>query len=192
LESKTFEKLVGTIEADETYIGGKQRGGLRPGPHHGRKSRGPYYNKQIVLGILERGGHVRSFSIPDVKRKTVVPKIMEHVAAGSTIYTDEMNSYKILKNSFAHKVVNHAYEYVNGNVHTNGIESFLSLLKLCLKGTYIHADAMHLDRYVAEQVYRFNTKEMHDTSRFMKAVRSTTGKRLTYRELIKRWETPTT
>ena len=162
----------------------------RPGPHHGRKSRGPGYGKQIVMGILERGGQVRAFSVPDVKRKTVIPKIMENVAAGSTIYTDEMNSYKILRESYAHKVVNHAYEYVNGNVHTNGIESFWSLLKRCLKGTYIHADAMHLDRYVAEQVYRFNTKDMHDTSRFMRAVRLVQGKRLTYRELTKGWESP--
>ncbi len=192
MASRTFEKLAGTVEIDETYSGGKQRGGLRPGPHHGRKSRGPGYKKSIVMGMLQRGGEVRAFAVPDVKRGTLLPKIVANVEPGSTIYTDELNTYKALRRSYAHDVVNHAIEYARGEVHTNGIESFWALLKRALKGTYIHVDKMHLDRYVAEQVYRFNTREDHDTSRFMRAVRETQGKRLTYRELIKRWEAPTT
>src|SRR4029077_163061 len=143
------------------------------------------------MGMLERGGKVRAFTVPDAKQKTLLPKITQNVEAGSTVYTDSHGPYALLKQAFAHKVINHTERYVDGEIHTNGIESFWSMLKRTILGTYIHADPMHLDRYVAEQVYRFNTRKMHDTSRFMRAIRQTQGKRMTYRELIKRWETPT-
>jgi transposase-like protein len=137
IEKGSIEILSGEVESDETYVGPKQRGGLRPGSHHGRKSRGPAYGKQIVQGIVQRKGDVRAFVVPNVKRGTLVENIRKHVQPGSTIYTDALKSYDKLNDEFTHHAVNHAIEYVRGHVHTNNIEAFWSVFKRTLKGTYI-------------------------------------------------------
>lgn len=100
IEMGSIEILSGEVESDETYVGPKQRGGLRPGGHHGRKSRGPAYGKQIVQGIVERKGEVRAFVVPNVKRGTLVENIRKHVQPGSTIYTDALKSYDKLNDEF--------------------------------------------------------------------------------------------
>jgi len=117
-------------------------------------------------------------------RGTLQPAIREHVEAGSAILSDELKSYDGLETDYQHGVINHAVEYVNGNVHTNTIENSWSLLKRGLHGTYISVEPFHLFRYIDEQALRYNTrKDMNDAERFSLAVSQITGKRLTYAEL---------
>jgi hypothetical protein len=127
--------------------------------------------------------------IQDVNRETLQNQILNHVAKTSRIYTDRHPSYKSLEAmNYVHEAVNHITEYVRGEVHTNGLENFWSLLKRGLNGTYIAVEAFHLDSYVAEQVFRYNnraTKDnpLTDTDRFALAVSQIAGKRLTFAEL---------
>jgi transposase-like protein len=125
--------------------------------------------------------------IPDAKRETLQRKILDNVGWGAHIYTDKHVGYEGVDAThlFVHKTVNHMQEYVNGQVHTNGIENFWSLLKRTLKGTYVAVEPFHLDRYLAEQVFRFNNcgKKMADARRFEKVLGNVAGRRLTYAEL---------
>jgi transposase-like protein len=186
MKDKTFKKFSGPVESDETYIGPKQRSGLRPGDHHGRKSRGPAYGKQIVQGIVERKGDVRAFVIPSIKRATLTDKIREHVQPGATVYTDALASYNSISDEYVHHAINHAVEYVRGHVHTNNIEGFWSVFKRTLKGTYVAPRPEHLQAYVEEQVFRFNQRKATDGARFAKAIKKSDGKRLTYKSLTGR------
>jgi transposase-like protein len=178
-------KLGGEVEVDETYIGGKARN-----MHQGRKNRalegrgGGYSGKVGVQGMLERGGKIRAEVIHDSKYATLVPNIWRNVERGATVYTDEAQAYFGLQADYVHETVNHLECYVNGNVHTNGIENFWSLLKRTLAGTYVSVEPFHLFRYVDEQAYRFNNrKPMDDGDRFSYLVRKIVGKRLTYAAL---------
>ena len=132
---------------------------------------------------------VRAQVIPQVKRGTLMNAILANIEKGSTIYSDGLQDYKPLKNmEFVHETVNHMHEYVRGEVHTQGIENFWSLLKRGLKGTYVAVEPFHLDRYVDEQVFRYNNRATKDNpleraDRFMLAVSQIAGKRLTYAEL---------
>jgi transposase-like protein len=183
MKDKTFAKMVGPVEADETYIGAKQRSGDRPGDHHGRTSRGPGYGKQIVQGIIQRKGDVRAWVVPDVRRSTLMPSIEKHVEQGAEIFTDALKSYDKLSERYRHQIVNHAIEYVVNNVHTNSIEGFWSVLKRTFRGTYVAPRPKHLQAYVEEQVFRFNERKNTDGPRFALAVKKTDGRRLTYRQL---------
>ena len=143
-----------------------------------------------VMGMLDREARrVRAKVIPDVRRDTLQREILNHIAGKSTIYTDAAPAYDHLKTKeFIHETVNHLNEYVRGQVHTQGIENFWSLFKRTLGGTYIAVEPFHLDRYVTEQVFRYNnraTKDnpLNDADRFMLAVSQISGKRLTYAEL---------
>jgi len=107
------------------------------------------------------------------------------VEAGSKLYTDEFTSYSDLPPEFVHELVNHLQYYVSGRVHTNGMENFWSLLKRTLKGTYVSVDPAHLQAYVDEQAFRFNSrKTMDDGERFRAVISQIIGKRVTYAELI--------
>jgi transposase-like protein len=143
-----------------------------------------------VMGMLDRElRQVRAKVVPNVKREVLQNEILNNIEHKSTVYTDGWASYDTLKaQEFVHATVNHVNEYVRGNVHTQGIENFWSLLKRGLRGTYVAVEPFHLDAYVAEQVFRFNnrtTKDnpLNDADRFMLAVSQVTGKRLTYAEL---------
>ena len=136
------------------------------------------------MGILERGGEVRTSVVPDRKSKTLQAEVRKHVEAGSALYTDALLSYRGLASDYAHKVVDHAVKYVDGRVHTNGMENFWSLLKRGLNGTYISVEPFHLFRYLDEQTFRYNNrKDMNDGDRFSIVTSQVTGKRLTYKEL---------
>jgi transposase-like protein len=137
------------------------------------------------MGLLERQGEVRLRVVPDTMRHSLDPHIQEHVERGSKVYTDLMPSYSHLNdsNAFAHEVINHAEEYVRGNVHTNGIENFWSLLKRMLRGTYVSVEPFHLFRYLDEQAFRFNNRKGTDADRFLKTAQNITGKRLTLKQL---------
>lgn len=182
------------LEADETFIGGKVRN-----MHADRRLRfaqqggiGAKTGKTVVMGILDRSTRqMRAAVVPDVKRETLQNQILKNVKYGSTIYTDDAVAYDKLKWRFVHDCVNHAERYVNGRVHTNGLENFWSLLKRGLAGTYVAVEPFHLDRYVDEQVFRFNNrKDMSDADRFQKAMYQINHKRLTYETLTGRSNSP--
>ena len=187
MQDGNFEKLSGEVEADETFIGPTGPSILRRSGIKAKKGgRGPSYGKTTVMGIRERGGKVRAWVVPDNRRKTLLPKIFEHVTAGSTVYTDALGSYHDLRHDYVHAVINHAEKYVDGRVHTNSIENFWSVLKRTIGGTYICPRPKHLDRYLEEQIFRFNERENTDGPRFVKAVKGADSKRLTYKKLIRR------
>src|ERR1022692_1241464 len=176
-----INKLSGQIEADETYIGGKARNMHKAA--RGRKITGTGgKDKTAVMGILERGGKIVTKVVPSRKKKALQSEIREHVLAGSALFTDALKSYEGL-DEFQHEVVDHAVEYVRGEVHTNGLENFWSLVKRGLKGTYISVEPFHLFRYLDEQVFRYNNRKMNDGDRFNIVVREIVAKRLTWEQL---------
>lgn len=151
-----FEPIGGEgkeVEIDETIIGG-----ARPRSGHGRHLEG----KTVVLGMVERGGEIVTHIVPNVKRSTLLPKITEAVAKGSTINTDALHSYKALKDSgYAHKFVNHRLgEYVRSGCHVQTIEGFWAQLKRAINGTHIHVRAKHLPKYLGEAEYRWNMRHV--------------------------------
>jgi len=179
----------GPVEVDETFIG--------PDPRkmHADKKQARYKAlnarpKVPVMGMLDRElRQIRAKVVPNVKRETLQTEILNQIEKGSTVYTDRATSYDHLAvQDFVHETVNHVEEYVRGNVHTQGIENFWSLLKRSLRGTYVAVEPFHLDSYVTEQVFRYNnraTKDnpLTDADRFTLAVSQIEGKRLTYAEL---------
>jgi hypothetical protein len=111
-------------------------------------------------------------------------EVRKHVEAGAALYTDALLSYEGLATDYAHQVVDHAVQYVDGKVHTNGLENFWSLLKRGISGTYVSVEPFHLFRYLDEQTFRYNyRKDMNDYDRFRLALSQVTGKRLTYKHL---------
>jgi transposase-like protein len=194
LQTGSITKLGGDgapVQVDETFIGGKARfmhkakrqrlsrdGGMQGG--HG---------KTVVVGLLERGGKVKTTVIPH-RRDNMPEKIVrEMVQPGAEVHTDEFSGYYNLKDGYVHKVVNHLEGYVKENVHTNGIENFWSLLKRGLGGTYIAVEPFHLFRYVDEQAFRYNHRKdadgnkLSDSQRFELALSQIAGKRLTFAEV---------
>src|SRR6266496_1494128 len=184
MQNKSLSKLSGHVEVDETFIGGKARNmhkGRRLRTIHGTGGSG----KVAVMGLLDRhSGEVRTMVVPNVRRKSLHGEVSKHVEAGSTVYSDALRSYDQLDAEYIHNVINHAEEYVRGNVHTNGIENFWSLLKRSLKGTYISVEPFHLFRYLDEQAFRFNKRKATDFERFATVVNMVFGKRLEYKQLI--------
>ena len=169
------------IEIDEAYIGGKAKN-----KHLG--SRKQEEKKTIVMGMLDRETRqVRAKVIPQAKRTVLQGEILKNVGFNAHVFTDGHPGYDGLDKlkNFTHKTVNHINEYVNGRVHTQGIENFWSLLKRGLTGTYVAVEPFHLDAYVDEQVFRFNNcgKKMNDGKRFEKVLSQVAGKRLTYAEV---------
>jgi transposase-like protein len=133
---------------------------------------------------LERKGCVRAKVVPDATGATLKGELKANAKPGSTLYTDSLPSYRGIEEHFTHATVNHLEEYVRGEVHTQAIENFWSLLKRSLKGTYVNVDPMHLGKYVDEQVLRFNERKGDDAKRHALVSANITGKRLTYEGLI--------
>jgi hypothetical protein len=187
LQGKNGGKFSGEIEADETLIGGKARN-MHPGRRNRMRGR-DNFGKTIVAAVLERGGEVRAKVVKTRRKKELHTLVCANVEAGATVYTDELLSYDSLNIDFQHQVINHAETYVNGQIHTNGIENFWCLLKRSIKGTYVSVEPFHLFRYVDEQAFRYNHRKHEDgevktdAERFDIAVRQIVGKRLTYAEL---------
>ena len=194
MQRGSFDKFGGTgpVEADETMIGGLARF-----MHKNKKAEKITgtggAGKELVMGLLDREtGKVRVKHIANRKRSTLQEEVLAHVAQGSELFTDELASYTGLDKDYVHQFVNHAEKYVEGNVHTNGIENFWSLLKRGLKGTYVSAEPFHLFRYLDEQAFRCNEPEGSDADRFVEPVGSAFGRRLTYKELIGKEVNPPT
>lgn len=184
MQTKSFERLSGEVEVDETYIGGKARNmhkadRKRKGAVQGRSTN----DKTPVLGMIERGGRVRAEVVLDAKRKTLRPRVIDNVEVGSSLYTDALKSYTGLDIAYDHRTVDHAEQYVNGRVHTNTIENFWSLVKRGLNGTYISVEPFHLFRYLDERVFTFNERDRSDYGRFETVLSAVAGRRLTYAEV---------
>ncbi|MDX2166975.1 MAG: IS1595 family transposase [Deltaproteobacteria bacterium] len=181
--------MWGTVEVDETYVGGKARN--MHADHKAKKIKGRgTAGKAAVLGLLQRHGKgkskVRATVIHTPQRERLQGEIRKHVEEGSNVFTDEHAGYVGIAPAYEHRVINHAETYVRGMVHTNGIENFWSLLKRGIRGTYVSVEPFHLFRYVDEQVFRFNERknEDGDGGRFLRVVSSVFGERLMYKNLI--------
>src|SRR5437899_10162630 len=133
--------------------------------------------------MVERGGKVIAGSVDTSKKGELQEAIRENIEAGTAIFSDELKSYDGLEADYQHAVIDHAVEYVNGNVHTNTMENFWSLLKRGLHGTYISVEPFHLFRYLDEQAYRYNNRKADDFDRFKMAASQIFGKRITWDEL---------
>jgi len=175
-------KLSGEVEADETFIGGKARN-MHLSVRQRRITGTGAKDKVAVMGVLERGGKVRTSVVPNRKKKILQAEVKKHVEAGSALYTDALKSYDGMAKDYAHQVIDHAVAYVDGKIHTNGLENFWSLLKRGINGTYVSIEPFHLFRYLDEQSFRFNNRKLTDGERFDLAVKGMVGKRLTYAEV---------
>jgi len=171
------------VEVDETFIGGKARN-MHVSKRQRRITGTGTKDKVAVMGILERGGQVRTIVVPSRKKPVLQSEVRKHVEAGTALYTDFLLSYDGLAADYAHQVVDHAVEYVNGQIHTNGLENFWSLLKRGISGTYVSVEPFHLHRYLDEQAFRYNNrKNMKAADRFSAILSQVAGKRLTFAEV---------
>lgn len=183
LQDDDSNQLAGQVEVDETFIGGKARN-MHVGKRRTRITGTGGSGKVIVMGMLERGGKVKATVVEDRSAMTLQSNVLDFIAAGAEVITDELPAYKGLDGAYIHNVINHANEYVKGHIHTNGMENFWSLLKRGLNGTYVSVRPFHLYRYIDEQAFRYNNrKHIGDKGRFDIAVTQGFGKRLTYRQV---------
>ena len=179
--------LSGEVEVDESFIGGKARNMHKSDRRRKNLKGGGSAGKAIVLGILERETEgkpkrVRTTVIPDRTKGVMQENVRPHVEIGSQIYSDEAGSYWRMDDEYTHEIINHAEEYVRGNVHTNSLENFWSLLKRSIGGSYVSVEPFHLFRYVDEQAFRYNNRKVTDAERFTEAMKQIVGRRLTYEE----------
>lgn len=182
MQEGTFDKFSGEVEVDETFIGGLARN-MHQDTRKRKISGTGGKDKTAVVGLLERDGKVRASVVPDRKTRTLQNHVQRHVERGSSLYTDSFSSYSGLEKDFGHEVVDHAEAYVRGQVHTNGIENFWSLLKRGLRGTYVSVQPFHLFRYLDERAFAYNQREATDFERFGLVLKRVAGRRLTYAEL---------
>jgi transposase-like protein len=188
MQNGSLMKLGGSgkqIEADETFIGGAARF-MHRDKHRRRITETGTKDKIAVMGILERGGEVRATVVGNRRKHAIQTEIRLNVKEGSEVYTDALLSYQGLNiRGFEHQVIDHAEKYVDGKIHTNGLENFWSLLKRGLKGTYVSVEPFHLFRYLDEQVLRYNLrkKPLTDFDRFNHVASQVIGKRLTFAEV---------
>ena len=195
MKDTSYGKLGGPegapVEVDEAFVGGKV-GNMHKRKLETMRANAPavveegyekprYDNKAIVVGMFDRESRqVRAKVIPNTKRETLQREILR-VKHGSKVYTDEAVGYDLLRRRYVHDTVNHAETYVNGQVHTNSLENFWSLMKRNLSGTYVAVEPFHLDRYLDEQMFRFNNRiNQTDADRYNKLVSQIVGKQLTF------------
>lgn len=191
MRDESFGPFGGEVEVDETFIGGKIRFMHKERRERikGQARRASVIGKTPVMGLLERHGpdghsRVRTKILLNTSRRVFRSIVKRHVAAGADVFTDAHPSYALLRDTYAHQVIDHAESYARGRVHTNGLENFWSLLKRAIKGTYISVEPFHLIQYVDEQVFRYNNRADVDGGRFRRLTASIVGKRLAYGQLI--------
>lgn len=177
----------GTVETDESYIGGKPRkraGKRKDGSDNRGPRRGRATMKTPVVALVERGGRARAHVVPDVTAPTLKTAIRQHVDPSARLMTDELQSYRGLSKEFAggHEVVNHsAGEYARGDATTNEVEAFFGLFKRGVMGSFHHISKKHMDRYLNEFSFRWDLRKVTDGERTIEAIRASEGKRLMYR-----------
>lgn len=187
MQNGSIEKLSGEVESDSTFVGGRGTNMHQKAKKaRGVNNHGGSSHMTEVTGVIQRGGEVRAMVVSNSAAKTLRAIISEHIEKGSHVYTDQAKQYRRLNEDYIHWVINHTYEYVRENVHTNSIENFWSMLKRTIKGTYVSVAPEHLQAYVEEQAFRFNERKNKggDCGRFVALLESISGKRLTYAELI--------
>lgn len=173
-------QLDNEVEADETFVGGKNKN-----RHANKKIKGSSDDKAPVLGMVERNGKVIAKQIPNTTYETLSIEILKSVKETAKLYTDEYTSYKRLKRVYDHQVVKHSqYQYVQGRVHTNTIEGFWSLLKRGIVGIYHFTSKKHLQLYVDEFVFRYNSRTSSEAMRFNLFLQNIEN-RITYKDLIR-------
>jgi transposase-like protein len=178
------DKLDGICEADETYIGGQEKN-----KHWNKKVKGTQgrslKTKTIVAGVIERGGELRAKKLESTNVATLGKFISDNVAEGSRVNTDEWLGYRKLHKMFDHRVVNHkSHQYVDGDVHTNTLEGFWALFKRGIRGVYHLMSAKHMQKYVDEFVFRYNTRDLSEYHRF-NTMLDRVNVRLKYCDLVK-------
>jgi transposase-like protein len=177
MEYGTFDKLDDPVEADETYIGGKTK------EEHGRFS-----NKSAIVGVVEKKKHIgqiRAFAAKQAHASNTLPFLRASLREGAILHTDESRIYSRANRTFVHESVNHSEkEYARGAVSTTTIDGFWNLFKRSYKGTYTHLSPVHLDRYVKERTYRYNTRMLSDGERFAEWFTKVNGRRLMYKSLV--------
>jgi transposase-like protein len=181
MQTGSFGKLDGEIEVDETFIGGKARN-MHKSVRRRKITGTGHTDKTAILGLKQRDGEIRAAVVGNLQRDTLHGHVRKHVTEGAAVYTDTLNAYFGL-DEYDHKTIDHAQTYVDGRVHTNGLENFWSLLKRGLHGTYISVQPFHLFRYLDERVLTFNLRDLTDLGRFTAVLQAVSGRRLTYAQL---------
>ena len=178
-QPQPFDKLKGTVECDETYVGGKPR---KPGTPGRPSVMSP---KQPVFSLVERNGRVRSYHVGRVTEANLVPIMRQNIFSNSRVVTDDFGSYRNVHFLFPkHSTINHSAGVYSrqepwGRVHTNTIEGYFGILKRGIIGTFHHVGEQHLFRYLAEFDFRYNSRKMKDGERTLLALQGSAGKRLT-------------